>query len=72
VLVDSRTLSANEDVATEVCIVGSGPAGLTLGRELAGQEFRACILESGGLEYDEAVQSLAASSAERPTYGTRN
>lgn len=57
-LIDSRTLPANETIETEVCIVGAGPAGITLARELAGQSFRVCLLESGGLEVDAQTQSL--------------
>jgi choline dehydrogenase-like flavoprotein len=31
----------------DVCIVGAGPAGITLARELAGSGLRICLLESG-------------------------
>ena len=59
-LIDARTLPADETVETEVCIIGAGPAGVSLARELIGQNFRVCLLESGGLEPNEDVQSLAA------------
>jgi choline dehydrogenase-like flavoprotein len=59
-LIDARSLPADEVIETDVCIVGSGPAGLTLARELAGQHFRVCLLESGGLDLPDAdTQSLA-------------
>jgi choline dehydrogenase-like flavoprotein len=59
-LIDARSLPADETIETEVCIVGTGPAGLTLARELAGQNFRVCLLESGGLDKPDAkTQSLA-------------
>jgi choline dehydrogenase-like flavoprotein len=59
-LIDARSLPADETIETEVCIVGTGPAGLTLARELAGQNFRVCLLESGGLDKpDSATESLA-------------
>ena len=51
--IDSRKLPKNEVIQTEVCIVGSGPAGLTLARELIGQNFRVCLLEGGDLEFDD-------------------
>jgi choline dehydrogenase-like flavoprotein len=45
-------------VESEVCIIGGGPAGITLARELAGQPFRVALLESGGLAPDRRVRSL--------------
>jgi choline dehydrogenase-like flavoprotein len=68
-LIDARSFPANEVAETEVCIIGAGPAGITLARELAGQNFRVCLLESGGLEPDEEIQALATSAAE--TLGNR-
>lgn len=44
---DLRTLKAAE-LSCDVCIVGSGPAGLTLASELAGLSLRVVVLESGG------------------------
>lgn len=56
-LIDARTLTSDE-IETEVCIVGAGPAGVTLAHELVGERFRVCLLESGGVDYDETTQSL--------------
>ena len=47
-------------VEFEVCIVGGGAAGLTVARELAGHDFRVCLLESGGLHEDEEAQRLSS------------
>ena len=58
-LIDSRNLAADEVIETEVCIVGAGPAGITLARELIGQDFRVCLLESGDLEFNQETQSLS-------------
>lgn len=57
--IDARQVPRDEVVESDVCIVGSGPASLTLARELAGLDVRVCILESGGREFDESTQSLA-------------
>jgi choline dehydrogenase-like flavoprotein len=57
-LIDARTLSNGETIETEVCIIGAGPAGMTLAREFIEQDFRVCLLESGGLEVDAETQAL--------------
>jgi choline dehydrogenase-like flavoprotein len=57
-LVDARTIPANKIIETDVCIVGAGAAGITLAKEFIGKPFRACLLESGGFEFDEKTQDL--------------
>jgi choline dehydrogenase-like flavoprotein len=44
----------NSAIETDLCIIGAGPAGITLARELANTDVRVCLLEGGGrgLEYD--------------------
>ena len=59
-LIDARTLSAGATIETEVCIIGAGPAGLTLAQEFLGKDFRVCLLETGGLEPDDEIQSLSS------------
>lgn len=56
-LIDARTLDSNERIVSDICIVGSGPAGITLAREFA-KSFRVCLLESGGVEPDAKIQEL--------------
>lgn len=56
---DARAVPDGDTVDTDVCIVGGGPAGLTLAQELRGQGVRVCLLESGGREPDDATQELA-------------
>jgi len=57
-IVDARSLPENETIETDVCIVGAGTAGITLAREFIGQQFRVCLLESGGLKPDQETQAL--------------
>lgn len=57
-LIDARNLPTDRIVESEVCIIGAGPAGITLAREFAGQNFQVCLLESGGLEFNQETQSL--------------
>ncbi len=57
--VDARTLANGTEIEADVCIVGSGPAGITLARELGDLSLRVCVLESGGIRIDRAAQSLS-------------
>jgi choline dehydrogenase-like flavoprotein len=44
------------DLVTDLCIVGAGPAGITIARELNRSGVRVCLLESGGAEVESRVQ----------------
>ena len=57
-LIDARSLPNNEIIKTDICIVGAGTAGISLAKELIGQRFRVCLLESGGLDPDLETQKL--------------
>jgi choline dehydrogenase-like flavoprotein len=50
-----------QDVPTQtydVCIIGAGPAGMTLARQLLGTGLRVALLESGGRTAERPAQSL--------------
>jgi len=66
--IDARTISAEETLTTDVCIVGAGPAGITIALELANESFRTCLVESGGLETDSQTQSLAGGEVKGDPY----
>ncbi|MUL38962.1 GMC oxidoreductase [Gloeocapsopsis dulcis] len=57
-LIDTLMLPENTLIESDICIVGAGAAGITLARELCGQPYKICLLESGGLDFDEVTQSL--------------
>jgi choline dehydrogenase-like flavoprotein len=42
----------------DVCIVGSGPAGISVARKLAINGIRIALLEAGGLEYSKQSQDI--------------
>lgn len=57
-LIDSRRLEGDE-IAVDVCIVGTGPAGLSLAQEFLGHRATVCLIESGGLTPEFEAQDLA-------------
>lgn len=57
-LIDTTKEVPQDFLRFDVCIVGSGPAGITLARKLCSSELRVCILESGGYKSVKAAQSL--------------
>jgi hypothetical protein len=44
----------------DACVIGSGPAGITLARRLAAQGFTVALMEAGGLELTPDSQDLYA------------
>jgi len=62
-IIDARSLPPDENLETHVCIIGAGPAGLTIAREFANQNFQVTLLESGGFEFDPEMQTLSEGTA---------
>jgi choline dehydrogenase-like flavoprotein len=57
-LVDATRQVPDHFSRFDVCILGSGPAGITLAREIASSGLRVCLLESGGHKTEEDTQNL--------------
>ena len=55
---DARALPTGHVEKADICILGGGVAGLTIARELAGQNLEVCVLEQGGLENEKEAQRL--------------
>jgi choline dehydrogenase-like flavoprotein len=55
---DLNQMESGSVVETDVCIIGTGPAGLSIANELAGGDMRALVLEGGGLEDEPESQAL--------------
>jgi choline dehydrogenase-like flavoprotein len=58
VLSDARELASGQEIEADVCIVGAGPAGISIARELTGNGVSVWLLESGGREVERRAQRL--------------
>jgi choline dehydrogenase-like flavoprotein len=58
VLSDAHELANDQQVEGDVCIVGAGPAGISVARELIGNGARVWLLESGGRDVERRAQRL--------------
>jgi choline dehydrogenase-like flavoprotein len=54
-LIDVNELPENSQIDCDICIAGSGPAGITIAAELVDAPVRVCLVESGGLSPRAAV-----------------
>jgi choline dehydrogenase-like flavoprotein len=57
-LEDLRGLGEPRSIQTDLCIVGSGPAGTSIAKEFAGSKIQVLLVESGGAEQTQANQDL--------------
>jgi len=57
-IIDANNVTKNTTLQCEICIIGAGAAGITIGRELIDKSFRVILVESGGLTFDTETQAL--------------
>lgn len=55
---DLEDSAAPEAYSADICIIGSGPAGTTIARELLGSGLRVIVVESGGLTENAETHAL--------------
>ena len=65
-VINASTQATPRDLAADACIVGAGPAGLTLARELTRAGLRVCLLESGGPAHGAAGDALNRGTVHSP------
>jgi choline dehydrogenase-like flavoprotein len=56
--IDLEELEDGSTIEADLCIAGSGPAGVSIAKEFAGSKVQVLILEGGGLEQTLANQTL--------------
>jgi glycine/D-amino acid oxidase-like deaminating enzyme len=52
-LIDLRDASIPTELDTDVCIAGAGAAGVALARSLVKRGHDVCLLEAGGMDFDQ-------------------
>ena len=57
-ILDAEKGFGHEPPRYDLCIVGAGPAGITLALELEATGLRICLLEAGGAVYEAESQRL--------------
>jgi choline dehydrogenase-like flavoprotein len=57
-LIDLEKASSDLVLESEVCIVGGGAAGVALARNMMKTGRDVCLLEGGGMDYEDETQSL--------------
>jgi choline dehydrogenase-like flavoprotein len=57
---DLRNTEHGTTFECDVCIIGAGAAGITIARQFIGRATSVILVESGGLEFEEATQQLYA------------
>ncbi|MFC0718197.1 GMC family oxidoreductase [Luteimonas padinae] len=57
-ILDYLDPSTPDDFDCHVCVIGAGPAGIAIANAFAHSRFTVCVLESGGLDSEEASQAL--------------
>ncbi len=53
---DARPLPPNTHIQGDICIVGTGPAGLSIAMEWNHTPYKIILLEGGGFQYDDQMQ----------------
>ena len=70
-LIDFREADVGSLLQADLCIVGGGPAGLSIAREFIGTGRSVILLESGGRQFNRDVQSLDEGTNTRGDFSLR-
>lgn len=56
--IDGREIEDKAVIEADICVIGAGAAGIAIAREFIGTSIKVCLLEAGGLEFDQETQAL--------------
>jgi choline dehydrogenase-like flavoprotein len=57
-IIDAKHVPQDTLLEADICIIGAGPAGISLAMEFDGQPFRVILLEAGALKRHRAAQAI--------------
>ena len=57
-IIDYLDRSGPDDFVADICIIGAGPAGISIARSFIGTSLNICLVESGGLAGEDRNQEL--------------
>ena len=69
---DTRTIDSGARIETDLCVIGSGAAGITLAREFAGSGVQVALLETGGLNFEADTDALGKIENVGRPYNTKD
>lgn len=58
-IISGSSVPDGEEIAADICVIGAGPAGLTVAKEFDGSSRRVYVLETGGEHLDEFSKRMA-------------
>lgn len=65
-LIEAHTVEPGARIQADICVIGTGPAGMTLLKKLSGAGLRLVALESGGREFNSDSQALCDGATTSP------
>ncbi len=66
--IDARQLNDQQHIDCDLCIIGAGPAGVTLAQDLIDSGLSVALLESGGNRNDARTQALSSGELSGDVY----
>jgi choline dehydrogenase-like flavoprotein len=67
-LIDARSVAKHNQFDCDLCIIGAGPAGISIADRLRGSGLSVVLLESGGFDYELPTQKLYRGELSGQTY----
>ncbi len=67
-LIDARTIPEGTQIDVDLCVIGGGPAGISVALPFIDSTTTVAVIESGGLDFDEVAQTQAEATSSGQSY----